>query len=475
MARIWSMMDIGKRSLANSQTALQTISHNVASKNVEGYSRQRTETVTNQPVSEGNLQLGMGARAAVVSRVNNPYIEKQLEREGSTLGYTEARSGMLGQVEQVYNEQINKGLNQFMGEFFNSLRELSNNPESLATRNMVKESAQFLTKDFKRIDNQLTEIQNNADFQITTKVEQINQICKEISQLNEKIVSVELNTQSTANDERDRRDQLVKDLSKKVNIRYGEGENGQITITAGNTAILVSGGSYRELKVQSSPANKTKAEGNVDIIYKAEDTSTPMVVTRQFTGGEIGGLLQVRDEIINTYKNDMDSLAYTLASEVNAAHVQGFDKRGQKGQDFFQVEDLSGAARTISVNQSILEDVGRIAAAAVPGSPGDNRVANILSSLQYKNCFGENSATVDDFYSTVVGRVGVEAQRAESSLSTQKDIVSQLKNIRESASGVSLDEETTKMIEFQKTFDASARLIRTADEMMDTVLNLKRL
>jgi len=134
MARIWSMMDVGKRSLANSQTSLQTVAHNIASKSTDGYSRQRVDLVTNEPIGEGNLRIGMGARAGTVTRTVNPYLEKQLEREGNGLGYSDARAETLGRVEQVYNEQINKGLNQFVGEFFNSFKELSNNPESLAAR-----------------------------------------------------------------------------------------------------------------------------------------------------------------------------------------------------------------------------------------------------------------------------------------------------------------------------------------------------
>ena len=475
MARIWSMMDVGKRSLANSQTALQTISHNVASKNVEGYSRQRVDQVTNEPIGEGNLRIGMGARAATISRTNNPYLEKQLEREGNGLGYADARADMMGRVEQVYNEQANKGLNQFVGEFFNAFKELSNNPESLATRTAVKEAAENLTKDFKRIDNQLTEIQRDADFRITTKIEQINQITKEVAQLNDKITQIEMNTGSTANDERDRRDQLVKDLSNKVNIRYAEGDSGQLTITAGSTAILVSGTSHRELYAAATPASEGKAEGNFDIFYKSTDGGTPLNVTKQLTGGEIGGVLQVRDEIINSYKTHMDDVAYTLAEEVNRAHVEGFDRRNQPGEFFFEPLQREGASRLISLNKSIQEDVGKIAAAAQQDSPGDNRVANVISSLQYKNIFDDGSSTLDSYYGALVGKVGVEAQRAMSAQGSQKDIVGQLKNIRESVSGVSLDEETTKMIEFQKSFDASARLIRTADEMMDTVLNLKRL
>lgn len=474
MARIWSMMDVGKRSLANSQTALQTISHNVASKNVEGFSRQRVDFQTNEPIGEGRLRIGMGARAGVVSRVSNGYLERQIEQEGNNLGYADTRTEMLSRVEQVFNEQVNKGLNQFMGEFFNTFRELSNNPESLASRTAVKESADYLTKDFQRIDKQLTEIQRDADFRIKTKIEEINQITKEISQLNEKVTVVELNG-ITANDERDRRDQLVKELSQKINIRYAEGDNGQLTITAGNTAVLVSGFTQRDLLSQATGATETKGEGNLDIFYKSTEHSSPFNVTKQIVGGELGGLLQVRDNVINGFKDNIDTLAQTITDEVNLAHTQGYDRHGNLGVEFFQTAGQKGAAASFKLNDEILEDVGKIAAAAEAGAPGDNRLANVISSIQYKQSFGEGTATIDDYYNTIVGKVGIEASRAVSAQASQKDIVNQLKNIRESISGVSLDEETTKMIEFQKTFDASARLIRTADEMMDTVLNLKRL
>ena len=124
MARIWSMMDVGKRSLMNSQTALQTVAHNVANKSTEGYSRQRVDTVSNAPMAEGQLQVGMGARASRITRVNNEFLEKQIEREGNQLGYLNSRTDLLTRVEQVYNEQANEGLNHSVGRFFNSFREL---------------------------------------------------------------------------------------------------------------------------------------------------------------------------------------------------------------------------------------------------------------------------------------------------------------------------------------------------------------
>ncbi|MGE0525901.1 MAG: flagellar hook-associated protein FlgK, partial [Bdellovibrionales bacterium] len=230
------------------------------------------------------------------------------------------------------------------------------------------------------------------------------------------------------------------------------------------------------LSLASTPGKEGKHEGNFEIFYTASDGGAPVNVTRQLTGGEIGGLLQVRDEVINEVTGQMDELAYRLSFEVNRAHVQGYDREGRTGNLLFVMPDeVKGASEKINVSQAVQEDVGRIAAAAQPSAPGDNRIANILSGLQYKQAMSEGTATVDEFYNSIVGQVGIMAQRANSARDSQNDMVSQLKNVRESISGVSLDEETTKMIEFQKAFDASARLIRTADEMMDTVLNLKRM
>jgi flagellar hook-associated protein 1 FlgK len=107
-------------------------------------------------------------------------------------------------------------------------------------------------------------------------------------------------------------------------------------------------------------------------------------------------------------------------------------------------------------------------------SPGDNRVANVIAGLQLNKVMNGNTATIDDYYNGMVGQLAVTVGKATQEAEHQKNIVSQLANVRESVSGVSLDEEATKMIEYQKAFDASARVIRTADEMFDTVLNLKR-
>lgn len=470
MSKISAMMDIGKRSLSNSGTALQTVGHNIANKSTEGYSRQRVDLQSATPVQQGRYQLGMGARAGQVSRTNNPWLERQIQKEGTSLGSSEGRADALGRVEQVYNEQINKGLNQYVTDFFNSFRELSNNPESLASRTNVREAANALTADFKRVVGQLRDIQADVDGQIRTGVEEINQLAKEIASLNEKIQLVE-NQGAHANDERDRRDVLIKKLGEKVDISWAEGSNGMVAITAGRTGIIVSGGSHNELKAAASDASD-----RMEVYFKNNESGSLHNMTAQISGGRLGGVLEVRDKVIEDLISGIDQMAYTLAQEVNSAHIEGFDRYGKEGVLFFEMpEQVSGSASVMALNATIFNDVGRIAAGARDAAPGDNTVANVISALQYRKVLNGGSATFDDFYNTQVGQIGTVAQRAVKSFESQKNILGQLNNIRESVSGVSLDEETTKMIEFQRAYDASARLIRTADEMMETVLNLKRL
>lgn len=470
MSKIGAMMDVGKRSLSNAGTGLQTVSHNIANKSTEGYSRQRVEQVTAVPVGEGRYQIGMGARTANVTRTNNPWLEKQIQRENTNLGNEQARSETLGRVEQVYNEQINKGLNQYVTDFFNSFRELSNNPESLASRTMVREASVALANDFKRVNEQLRDIQKDVDHQVAATVEEVNQMSKELAGLNEKIQLVE-NQGAHANDERDRRDVLLKQIGERVDITWAEGANGMVSVTAGKSALLVSGGSYNELKAAGS------TEGDrTNVYFKNADSGALYDVTAQIGGGRLGGALSVRDGDIEKMIDGMDEMAYSIAKEVNAAHIEGYDRYGQGGVLFFEMpDDVPGASANLALNMTIFNDVGRIAAASRPNAPGDNVVANVISSLQHQRVMSDGSATFDDFYNTQVGQIGTIAQRAVKSHEAQKNIMSQLSNIRESISGVSLDEETTKMIEFQRAYEASARMIRTADEMFETVLNLKRL
>jgi flagellar hook-associated protein 1 len=487
LAKIHSMMDVGKRSLQNSQTALQTVGHNIANKSTEGYSRQRVEIKANVPIDSGSVRIGMGARTGAVTRINNPYLEKQITAEGNQMGFAESRADALARVEQVYNEQVNKGLNKSMGEFFNAYREFSTSPESMATRTLVRDTSFHLTQDFAKVSHQLKTVQNDLDMQIRANVEKVNEYTKEVADLNQKITQIEV-AGAQANDERDRRELLVKKIGEIINIKAVEGDKGGVSIRAGNSSFLVSSTEATKIQVAPTESDNSRGEVHLGIFFQPTLGTDPMNITREITGGQIGGMLNVRNEAIVEALNDVDHLAYNFANSVNEIHRKGYDLRGKPGGDFFgfggvtegrglasEGASVLNAAQNLKLDDRIQRDPANIVAAAMPGGAGDNRVANEMSQLQFQKLLDDGTSTFDEYYNALVGKIGIAADRANSKFESQKNMVSQLNNLRDSISGVSLDEEATKMIEFQKSFDASARLIRVADEMFDTILNMKRL
>lgn len=471
MAKIHGLLDLGRRGMAVSQSALSTTSHNIANRSTDGFSRQRVDVSTSPAVGEGNKRIGTGSQLSAISRSNNPWLEKQIEREGSNLAFLEGRSGALQRLESTFNEQTVKGLNNAMTEFFNSFRELANNPESLTTRTIVRDNANALVKGFKEMDRQIASVTDELNSVVDAGVKEANAYSKEIANLNDKIKSIEI-TGAVANDERDRRDLLVKKLSEKLDISYAEdAKTGMINVTAGKTGVLVAGTSCNELKTTNNQFNQTQ------VMFETSAGGTRVDITDQFKRGALGGAIELRDGMVAGLRDDLADLSYNIANEVNKAHVEGFDRYSKQGVNFFDLpQDGSFDIENLKLNDVINTDVGRIAAAARPNAPADNTTANVIHSLQFKAIMGpERTFTFDNFYNSKVGEVGIMSQKSQASFESQKNILDQIKNVREGVSGVSLDEEAQKMIEFQKSYEASARVIRMADEMFDTILSLKRL
>lgn len=469
-------MNVGKRSLMNSQTGLQTVSHNIANKSTEGYSRQRVDFKTSPPTGIGNHQIGTGADIGAIIRVNNPHLEKQLQVENEKMGHATGRQYYMNRVEEVLNDQNNKGVGHFLAEFFNAFRDLSNNPESLPLRTNVKETALNLTKDFHRINEQLKSIKTGVDNELEVQVTEVNRITSQIADLNKKIASTEIGGfAANANDYRDQRDTLVKKLGELMNIKVSEGKAGMINITAGNTVVLVADMDSGFLEAAQTPEHGNKREGNVDLIYSNSKDGSKFIVTNQITGGKIGGAIEVRDQTINNLLDRVDNLAFILAEKVNQAHIRGFNQYDQPSGLFFdQPEIARDASAKLELNGEIYNDVTRIGTAAIQNAPGDNRVAQVIAAIQHERVMPDGIHSMEEYYKGMIGDLAVMTKKANSVVEHQKNVIEQMKNLRESISGVSLDEETIKMIEFQKSFDASAKLIKTVDEMLDTVINLKR-
>jgi flagellar hook-associated protein 1 len=260
-----------------------------------------------------------------------------------------------------------------------------------------------------------------------------------------------------------------------IDIKWTEGQDSTVTIQSGGNAILVAGNDASRLEAVPTPATEGKIDGDYDIVYHHHEYAEPLVITDRIEGGRLGGTLKVRDKDVREFQGKIDTLAYEIANQVNQLHAEGYNSYNQKGAQFFDpLASRDGAANNIKVSALVLGDVGHIAAGIDPNSPGDNRVANMIGELQYKKDLINGSSSMDEYYNGIVSEMGLRTEKANHLLETQEGVVKQLENLRESYSGVNVDEEVANMIEWQKQFDASARIIRTADEMLDTVLNLRK-
>lgn len=469
-----NVMNTGRSGMMASKAGIATTGHNIANSTTEGYSRQRVQQTTDVPrhgVGSKGL-VGQGTLVDRVERVNDRYLEKHLRNAGREVAYGEEKDTMLRQVESIFNEMGGDGLNRVMTKFFNEFRKLSNDPDNEAVRQSVREGAQAMVNDFKRLRSAVDEVRRHIDSRIENGVKEVNAMADEIRSLNTQIKEYEIGGASP-NDLLDKRDLILKKLGSYMSVNMHTDSEGAYSVEIPNVGPLVVGGRSETFSVERSPADgRGKPEAAFDI---KSSSSANNVITHSLKGGKLGALLDVRDRSIGTILDRLDDLAYNVATAVNQVHRQGYTRNNMTGVDFFaQPMQRERAAEYLSLSNAVQSNVDFIAAAAMPDSPADNRIAGALAALQGERLMGDGTSTVDDFYNSIVADVGVATNRNTTDLNQKRDQLSQLNKFREQISGVSIDEETTNLLQYQHTFDASAKVIQVADEMLKTVLDLRR-
>ncbi len=469
-----NIMQTGRSGLMASKAAIATTGHNISNANTDGYSRQRvdTQTTTPFPAAGDRRVIGTGVTIERVGRVNDEYLEKQIRTSNRVMSHMEEKDLMLRQVEDIFNEMGGEGLNRLMSRYFNEFRKLSNDPDSEAVRQSVREASQAMVNDFHRVRHEVMEVSRHIDARIEGYVREVNALAGDVKDLNIKIREAEI-AGGSPNDLLDRRDQTLKKLASFMDVTMHKDQSGNVNVDIVGVGPLVNGPGAEKFEVSRSPADEDgKAEASLDIKTSA---SARGIVTHQLKGGKFGALLEVRDNVISTVLSRLDELAYNVAGATNAIHSQGFTREGQQGVNFFKgMSQKERAAEFIGLSDEVAGDVNNIAAAAMPDAPGDNRIALLIGGLQGQRILGEGNATADDFYNAIVSDVGVATNRNREGMNQQKDIQTQLGKMRDQISGVSLDEETANLMQFQHTYAAAAKVIQVADEMLRTVLELKR-
>lgn len=469
-----NIFNTGRSGMVANKTAIATSGHNIANSKTEGASRQRVQTEATPPqAGMGHNLIGSGVNVSRVERVNDQYIEKQLRNAGRDLASLEEKDMVLHQAEDIFNEMGGEGINRLVARFFNEFRKLSNDPDSEAVRQSVREATASMVNDFHRIRTEVSEVQKHIDARIENSVSELNATAKELAELNQRINQLAIQGGSP-NDLMDRRDLVLKKLGTFVDVSMHTDKDGNYNVDVKGIGPIVIGSHAETFSTARGPADADgKPTNSVDITTTASASPN---VTHRIKGGKVGSLLESRDQLLSTVINRIDELAYTIGTAVNQVHEQGFNRNGEQGIGYFK--NLTGkerAAEFIDLSDAVRSSVNNIATAAEADSPSDNRIAIALSGLQHARLMGEGHSTLDDYYNSIVADIGVASASNKSAMTQQKDIMNQLTKIREQISGISIDEETANIMQYQQAFAANARVIQVADEMLKEVLDLRRM
>lgn len=474
MAGLYHSLNVGADALMATRQGVDTAGHNIANAHTEGFSRQRIELTQREPSQSRGVLIGNGVFVKNITRAHDRFLEKHLNTAHQDTGYSNTFADQMTAVEAVYSPELNASVADEMTAFFSSLQDMSGMPEDLSVRTAVKERAQSLIQSFKRVDESLRTQQYDLNEKIHGEVEEVNGLLRDIARLNININVLEGGEQRMANDLRDQQDRLIRQLSDKMEVHYYRGDLGQVVLRGPDEALLVERGNTSQLGTVVDSDN-----GNFyDIVFTNVEGGMTRSLARLNQGGSLRALVEVRDDVVQGLLEKNNHHARSFMDHFNHIHRKGYGINAFKevtGRDFFTTTgDFSQTVQGMKISDVIAGSTDAIGAAATPGAPGDNVVLNELIRLQGKKLLSDNNATFTDYYANYVGVFGLEVLRAQHSREADQILLADLQSRKESISGVSLDEEAMNLLRWQANFTASSRVISVVDEMLETVLGLKR-
>lgn len=486
-----NVLGIGHSGLAAAKKQMATTAHNISNVNTEGYTRQRAEQQANRPVGRGNLVMGTGVDVSSVKRIHDELVDKKLYGATTEGSFHDERSFHLGQLEEIFNEANGEGLNKVLNDFFNTFRELSTNPDNESLKSVVRDQAQLVTQDFRRISNRLEEIERNLEGRLRLYVQDVNHLLDNVAHLNIKITELEIAGGETG-DLRDQRDVAIKSLSEYFELETFTNERNQCIVNVVGAGPIVAGGTVQHLQATVGKINgNTLAPSEENQLFVFFENKTAFNLADKFKKGKMQGIFETHQTEVKNTRESIDNIAYNLVMATNTLHRKGYintklplDENGQldsskykaiTGINFFnEPTEKQGAAAKIDLSSLVKEDPIYIAAAAAPNSPGDNRVALSISKLQHERFFNNNTSSFEDEYLKNVGSLGLASSKSQMNADQSKGIIAQIKTLRERVSGVSLDEEATNMMQFQQAYEASAKVMKASDDMFNSLMSLFR-
>lgn len=373
-----SMLNIGTSALLTTQASLSTTSHNISNVNTDGYNRQRVTQGTQTPNFEGGYYIGTGVTVNSVERIFDSFLSDQVRIFTSQEKSFDTFSTFARQVDDLLGAP-ELSLSSGLQGFFDAIQDVADDPTSIPARQVMLTEADTLAKRFNTLDTQLNAFNQQVNLGLDNAVKDVNILSQGIADLNQAITEASGGAGVAPNDLMDQRDQLINRLSGYISVSTNVQSNGAVNVFIGNGQALVVGQSAIALKVITNPLDTTRSE----IGYGPSNVN----VSAQLTGGSIGGLLNVRQEVIDPARSEIDALAAGMIDTINAQHTVGLTLDGNTGGNFFEPTD------------ALIQDAGSIRLAIT--NPRDIAVAFPVSTTTNINNSGTAQLNVTKVSSLV--------------------------------------------------------------------------
>jgi len=453
---IFGSMEIGRSALRTQQKGMETSGQNVANANTPGYSRQRVDKNSVVPASAPGVEMspGRGVEVTDVTRIKNEFYHSQMLDTGSRRAHWEQRQETIRSVENIMREPGDDGLNQYLGEFFDTWNELSSNPESDAVRNSLRESAITLTSAVEDSYGRLSDLENEAENELEKLVEEVNEIAEEIFEINEELDYIH-NVGEKSNELKDHLDLLLEDLSEKIDIRTNYRESGAVDIFAGGQALVQRAGAS-EFTIDENE------EGEKVILTPTEHEVNPQ-------SGKLKGAQESVNHLIPDRQEEIDNIVEALVEEVNQIHENSYGLNGETGISFFEPLEENGESpsRQFQVSEEVKEDTSLIAASTEEGQPGNGQAALQIAQIRDEDII--EGTTLSDYYRGRISALGVEGRESERMARAMGEAEAQFQEQNEAVSGVNIDEEMMDMIQYQHAWQGASRFLNYVDQMIEVL------
>jgi flagellar hook-associated protein 1 FlgK len=450
MGTLNTAMWIASQALDVDQGAMDVTSNNIANASTPGYSREVVDLTEQTPIESGNLTVGTGVSLAQIQSVRSQVLSLLISQQTTQQNGSQTQLNGLQQVEGLFSDPTS-GIGANLSAFFNSISQLSTDPSNGAQRQSVMTAAQNLVTSFNQAAQSLGTIQSGLNQSVSSTVNQINSLTQQIAQINGQVGQMEQLGKDPGS-LLDQENQLINQLSQLTNVNEIQTENG-LTLTTGNGTALVVGNQSFALQVGNGPT------GMQDVFSQGQD------ITSTIQGGSLGGAIQVRDQDIPGILTQLNTLASQFATSFNNAQAQGYDLNGNVGQALFSF-NASGAAASLSLATT---DPDAIAASS-DGTSGSN--GNIANLMAVETSPLPSGVSPTDAYANIVAQSGNLASQAQAEVTASTSSLNQLNDQLGEISGVSINEETTNLLNYQTAFSAAARVVTTVDQLTQDVLNM---